>query len=118
MMERYENIVPGAAERILAMAEESLRHSNEIEKLDLTSLITMQTNFAGMDARITRRGQDRAFGATILLTGLAGWMAYLQQPYLSALSIASALLYVVYAFLSKDPKAPRQQEPKKEDLQG
>jgi uncharacterized membrane protein len=73
-MERYEALTPGAADRMISMAEESLRHQNEIEKLDLTSLVNMQTNFAEMDARITRRGQDRAFGATLLLTRLQdGW---------------------------------------------
>lgn len=40
ILQGYDNIIPGAAERILKMAEQDAAHQREIEKLALTSAVS------------------------------------------------------------------------------
>ena len=113
-LEGYEVICPGAADRIISMAEEALRHRNEMEKLQLTKVYDTHATIAEKEARMTQRGQYCALTAIGLLAGLTVWLAYLQQPYLAGISMAPVIGYVVYAYLSKNPKppSPQQEAPK------
>ena len=85
----YEDVCPGAADRVIRMAEQRAMHRETFEIEQLRGAITLQGRVITEESQITRRGQDRAFGYVFVLAILPGGLAYLQQPILSGISIAS-----------------------------
>ena len=74
-LQQYDTIIPGAAERILCMAEENARHRREMESAALTAQVEADKR----KHREVTRGQ--LFGITSVLTafGLAGLALFLGQ---------------------------------------
>lgn len=66
MLERYERIAPGAAERIIAMAERQAEHRHQQEK----RLLDAQVDDRAVERTIEKRGQT--FGLLIGLGAFAG----------------------------------------------
>ena len=62
ILEKYDRVVPGSAERILAMAERQSAHRIELEGLVIRS-----------DIRKSERGQS--FGLVVAISGLAAAVA-------------------------------------------
>ena len=83
MMADYNTIIPGAAERIMIMAEEQHRHRISLEK-----------NIMPNQVKQSERGQYFAFGLCFLLILLAGYCVY-KEANLVAFSIVTTTIIVV-----------------------
>lgn len=99
----YEEIIPGAAERILAMAETDAQHQREIE-------------FAALNAEVTgvRRGQVLGFFVVLATLSLAAFCAHLGFEN-AALAIGGiAVVSLASAFvLGRQQDEPKESPPKK-----
>lgn len=99
ILQQYNDIVPGAAERILSMAEDMASHQRDIQSraIDIDSMIV------GSDNRARTSGQWMAFGIVILsfsLTALGAWMEKPEiQDFFSKTSLGGIIL-IVLAFLA------------------
>lgn len=96
----YENLLPGAAERILAMAE---REQTQRHELELTIVRT--------EVVLKRRGQWMALSALVSMLSLIAVFVYLGAPRAGAGLGVVIVASVVYAFLNLrkfGPSGPRQ----------
>lgn len=84
----YNEIVPGAAERILAMAEADALHRREIEAACISH-----------EAAETKRGQ--VFGLTVcaMALGLCAFAAYIGQPWVASVVGGSTIVSLAVAFV-------------------
>jgi uncharacterized membrane protein len=94
---KYNEIVPGAAERILSMAEKEMQHRQEIEKQESKNRISL--------AHIST---VLSFISVLVLSGLIGYSLYLGQ-FGTAIgvaigAIASVAGVFVYAKASRNKK--------------
>ncbi|MDD3468421.1 MAG: DUF2335 domain-containing protein [Thermoguttaceae bacterium] len=71
----YEQILPGAAERILAMAEREQSHRHQREDLERQNEMEVTRG----KITYTFRGQCLSFGFIVLLVGLTAILAYWKQ---------------------------------------
>ena len=69
-MEGYEKVCPGAADRILAMAENDLKHKHEIETKEQDSIVRCRDEVLNSEISNFRRGQY--FGFIIIVIALIG----------------------------------------------
>ena len=69
-MEGYEKVCPGAADRILAMAENDLKHKHEIETKEQDSIVRCRDEVLNSEISNFRRGQY--FGFVIIVIALIG----------------------------------------------
>ena len=60
-MEGYEKVCPGAADRILAMAENDLKHKHEIETKEQDSIVRCRDEVLNSEISNFRRGQYFGF---------------------------------------------------------
>jgi uncharacterized membrane protein len=88
-LEAYENTCPGAAERILAMAERNQGHRHSLERATLDANVDLQT-----------RGQRLAITALVAMLLLIGFTFYLGQPIAGSLLGGATIVAVVSMFLS------------------
>lgn len=92
-LDRYNQIVPGAAERIIRMAEEDAAHLREIERQE-------QQAYTGN----FRRGQWFGASVCVLAFVLAGYVAWLGHPAAAAvIGGGTPLAQLASAFLSQQP---------------
>lgn len=84
----YEEVVPGAAERILAMAEKQSHH-----RLSLEALVTT----ANVKAQV--RGQWMAFVLATLVVGAGGALLWLDRSLAGFVAILSAVAGLAAVFL-------------------
>ena len=77
---KYEQSIPGTAERILVMAESEVKHRHEVEK------IAVKTT-----ARLNTSGQILGFILSVLSLGAVGLSIFFAQP---AASIAPAIVAI------------------------
>lgn len=101
----YEEICPGAADRIISMAEGNMQHRQAMEK----SLVSKEY---GMRSR----GQWLALVALFAMLALIGFTFWLGQPIAGAILGGGTLVAVTGMFLGRDKeteeKAPPQPQPK------
>ena len=69
-MEGYEKVCSGAADRILAMAENDLKHKHEIEIKEQASIVECRNKVLNSEISNFKRGQY--FGFIIILIALIG----------------------------------------------
>lgn len=84
----YEDILPGSAERILAMAERVQAHNIAMEAKNLA---------AEHDDR--KRGMRFGFAALVLIVACAAFFGYEREIGLAALFLGSAALGVIAVFV-------------------
>lgn len=84
----YENIVPGAAERILQMAEKSQLHQSEMEKACITA----------KDGEV-KRGQRFAFMVTLGAFIVSGIAMFLGYPYAASAIAVATITGLAVAFV-------------------
>ena len=90
----YEDILPGAAERILAMAENSLAHNARME----TTIIQGE-----IDDR--KRGMRYGLGALVLSMVFGAGFGYLDKIEIALAFLGTAVLGAVVAFIKgREPK--------------
>jgi uncharacterized membrane protein len=88
VLEGYEKIVPGAAERILAMAESDMRHQ---QQYDNAILKASKDNIA--------RGQILGFLIGIATISASIYSAILEYPWLAGILGGSTVVGLVTAFV-------------------
>jgi uncharacterized membrane protein len=87
-MGRFEEILPGAAERILAMAESSQKHTQEMEYDALHSL-----------RKEVRRGQYLGILVTMSAFFTSGYMASIGQPEVAGIIGGTTVVSIAVAFV-------------------
>lgn len=107
-LERYDRIVPGAAERILRMAEAQAAHAHMIESAALQSDIEARRTAQGIE----KRGQ--IFGLVLGLASLffGVWLALSGHDWAATTLFATCAGALVTAFLGTR-KPPTPEPPKK-----
>jgi uncharacterized membrane protein len=83
-LREYEEILPGAAERILAMAESELRHSQE-----------MQVRVVDAEVNNVKSGRAYGFSALVLIISAAGGAAYLDQIAIALAFLGTGVLGII-----------------------
>ncbi|MDR0955326.1 MAG: DUF2335 domain-containing protein [Rikenellaceae bacterium] len=101
MMADYEKVLPGAAERIIAMTEEQQRHRIALEKV----VIPKQVKQSG-------RGQVFAFSICILMLLFAGYCVSAGAEWTAVITIVLALVSVVGLFITGKYKIKKDLEDK------
>jgi uncharacterized membrane protein len=97
----YENVLPGAAERILKMAESQADHRRDMERVIINSNIKKE-----------KRGQSFAFLALLATLLTAAACAYLEQPIPASVLGTGGIGGIIIAFITGARK------PEKEKLKG
>ena len=99
-LDHYEAILPGAAERILTLAEGEAEHRREIEKGALAAEIMIATREKNQVAG----GQWFAFIITLAFIFVGGFLVYAGNPVPGTLLSLTGLVGIVSAFLKKEPQ--------------
>jgi uncharacterized membrane protein len=93
----YDQIVPGAAERILVMAESEISHRHEQERKSLDADI--KANRSILFER--KLGQSMAFVVAMSALGIGGFLVYGGHPVAGTIFGGFGLAPVVWAFVPK-----------------
>jgi uncharacterized membrane protein len=95
VLEHYNNVLAGAADRIITMAESTLAHDQ-----------TVQSKILDADIRASNRDHTYrtmsiviAFFALFGMLLLVAWLAYIKQPLLAGLFGASSIGITVWNFI-------------------
>ncbi len=97
ILQGYETIIPGAAERILVMAEKQQQHDHSIQK------IMIEKHHGDF-----RRGQYCAAVVVLALIAAGAFIAHLGQPIIGGILCATGLASIVTAFLAKSKRPSAQ----------
>jgi uncharacterized membrane protein len=87
-LREYEQILPGAAERIVRMAEKAQEHNSKMDELIVKQQIEDQ-----------KRGMNYGFVALLVLIGCAAYFGYAGNPIVSGLFLTAAALNTVSGFI-------------------
>lgn len=102
----YEKTLPGAADRILIMAEKEQEHRHEMEK-DLLKTKRKQHT----------RGQNIGCGLAIVLAAFASVLGFLGHDWLSGAIFTTTIISVIIVYvLEKRPKMGTTTKPKDDDI--
>ena len=111
---RYNQVLPGAADRILSMAERNQQRRHDSEAVaDKSNRIMADANARAVDANIrssdaaiveTRRGQWMAFTIALLFLLAAVGLALAGKEIVSSVLGGGVLVALVAAFLRKPSK--------------
>ena len=88
ILEHYNKILPGAAERILKMAEEQAEHRRMLEKQALAT-----------DSRNSTLGVISALIITLSILAIAAYSIYLALPWVAAIISAIGITSLVGTFI-------------------
>lgn len=98
----YNAAVPGAAQRVIAMAEEQNKHRIALEAIVIPN---RETNSA--------RGQHYALIIGLAAIAAAVICAYLKQPVIGAVVVGTPLCGLSYAFITGKQKQEKELEQKR-----
>lgn len=104
-LEQYDKIVPGAAQRILAMAEKQVNHRIALEAQILPSR-----------EKQSSRGQMFAFIACLAMLAIAALAIVYNHPVVASIIFSCTLASVIALFL-KASKVPVQQNPQEKQAE-
>jgi len=90
-LEQYDRICPGAADRIIAMAQDNQLHRQGMERDHLQ-----------LEYRLQSRGQWLALAALLAMLLLVGFTFWVGQPIAASVLGGATILGVVGMFLGKD----------------
>lgn len=97
----YEHVCPGAAERIVAMAERQADHRQ-----------SMESDHLKLEYRLQSRGQWLAIAALIAMLVLIGYTFYIGQPIAASVLGSATIIAVVGMFLNRDRPVTEEAAPK------
>jgi uncharacterized membrane protein len=106
-LQQYETICPGAADRIISMAEKNMAHRHSMEEELLSS-----------EFKLRKTGQLYGLIALILLLSVVAFTFYLKMPISAGILGSVTILSVVAMFLNREsvPSAKSTpDEPKQDD---
>ncbi|NJO53846.1 MAG: DUF2335 domain-containing protein [Bacteroidales bacterium] len=95
MLAGYDAVVPGSAERLLKMAEESLQHAHAMDR----ELVAHQNRTLACEQTYRMSGLILGFLAVIAVLALAGIFAWLGYPWLAAAFGGVTVAAVATAFV-------------------
>lgn len=104
ILEKYEQILPGSAERIIYMTEQQMNHRHKTEQDIVRANIEAQ-----------RRGQWMAFTLGAVVLGLGGWLSYLGQNVGAAGAFLAAAATFIGVFFIGSQRREQEQEMKRRD---
>lgn len=88
ILRKFDEVVPGAAERIIKMAEMQFAHRTELEKKVITS-----------DIAQSKRGQILGFGIAIVGLVVAGWISIYGNEWAGGIIGVGTLASLVGVFM-------------------
>ena len=91
----YENVLPGSASRLIAMAEQEQRHRHQLEQARLSA----EVEIIKATSRQTQRGQWMALFCTVLFACLAGYSIHKGFQVLGGVLATGDIAWVVYLFI-------------------
>ena len=92
-LEQYNKIVPGAANRIIEMAEKEQAHQHEWNNKSLR-----------LASRQTARGQWMAFILSLVLVAVAVWTIFAGHPTVGGIIFGTTVVGLAAAFISQTAK--------------
>jgi uncharacterized membrane protein len=95
MLDQYNRIEPGLADRIVAMAEKSLQHEQQVQ----SKMLDAEIEVSRRDHVYRMTGMNTAIVALCGMIILVGWLAYLGLPVLAGLFGASSIALIVWMFI-------------------
>lgn len=107
-LQRYEQLLPGAAERIIKMAEleQQHRHSQEVKAISsevVTREILQSTEKSRISGVMSSDKRGQYLGGAVSVLAIAGsvYCASIQQPVVAIALVSMPILGIVKALLSK-----------------
>ncbi len=109
ILEKYEAIIPGAAERILSMAEREAkhRHQNESKALEANiKIANVNAKTVKSENLLKRRGQSLAVVLYVLSMGVTTYAIYNGMATVASIVGGSTIAFIIGSLLSsiKDKK--------------
>jgi uncharacterized membrane protein len=101
MLKAYNDVEPGIAGRIVAMAESSLAHDQTIQ----SKILEAEVLASKADHTYRLTGMHSARLALFGMLLLVGWLAYVNQPWLAGLFGASSMAMIVWMFIRGQSEA-------------
>lgn len=95
---RYEQICPGFADRIVALAEREAENRQQLERDNMR----IAENDAIASRLETKHGQNLAFWITIVAFAAAVICAYLRQPWVAGVIAGTTLVSVVSTLMRRN----------------
>lgn len=95
-LEHYNMIIPGAAERILIMAEKHADHYCQMEK----ELLEVQKRLADQDHKQKARGQLYAFFTSLVMTALSAYALWSGHPKVAGAVGTTTIVALVTVFIT------------------
>jgi len=87
-LQQYEEILPGSAKRMLAMAEKAQEHN-----------ASMQKTIVAAEVEDQKRGMVFGFIGLLVALGFAGYSAFLGRADLAAIFVGSVVLGAITLFV-------------------
>lgn len=116
-MERYENICPGSADRILKMAEEELQHKRLLETKEQDSIIQYREKALEADISIFKLGQ--LFGFLLLFVSWAGgfYLVIHNRKVEGYITVVSTILFYFAAVIYRNKVEKKGKEEKENKIE-
>lgn len=111
--QHYNTVLPGAAERILAMAEENAKHAREMDKAVLSAQLQLEQGIT-----VTQRiGQACGVLAASLVLGVAAYAIKCGYPTTAAVLGGTTIVGLVTVFVQgrKEEQTPPPNEQKRKE---
>ncbi|RME12421.1 MAG: DUF2335 domain-containing protein, partial [Bacteroidetes bacterium] len=99
IFKEYNEILPGSAERILAMAEQQSSHRREMEKKVISSQM-----------RQTTRGQWLGFVLAVICIGGGLFLAYIDKTTVASILLGATIISLVSVFVIGKKAAQKQKD--------
>ena len=115
IVEGYEKVCAGAADRILVMTENELKNKQELERMEQENINQCRLRILEIEAKNSRYGQ--VLGFIILFTMIAGgfFLVYIGRSIGGYATIVSSIMLGLAAVLYNKKIEKDKQEEKKEE---
>jgi uncharacterized membrane protein len=110
MLERFNDVVPGAAKQIMDDAHAEHLHRREMERIDLEHAHDMDRRQLGAAIWQSRAGQLIAFVIAIFVIGVGAWLIYNDKSGWGFALILLELAGLAGAFLYNDRRQRSEQQ--------
>lgn len=102
LVEGYEKVCPGAADRILAMTENDLKHRQELERKEQENIIESRNKV--LDSEISNFKRGQYFGFVIMIIALLGgfYLVVNEQKIGGYITLVSTVFFYFGAVMYKN----------------
>lgn len=106
LLKKYEQILPGSADRIIKLAESQLTHRQELENQVIKSNIENE-----------RKGISFAFILALVLMLIGGYLVYERRDTVGYFALFGPILYQGISFFIKKGNERKELEKRKQELE-